>query len=91
MPKNRLSDLRDHLFETLEALKDPDKPMEIARAKAIAGVAQTIINSATVEMKAMNAINADASTCFDGKPALPAAKKQLSRGVVNGNSVRPPA
>lgn len=91
MPKNKLSDLRDHLFETLEALKDPDKPMEIARAKAIADVAQTIINSATVEVKAMSAISADTSPFFDGKPALPQEEKKLSRGVVNGSSVRPRA
>ena len=47
--KNKIEDLRNHLFETLEALKDDEKPMELARAKAIAGVAQTIINSAKLE------------------------------------------
>jgi hypothetical protein len=86
VPKNKLSDLRDHLFETLEALKDPEKPMEIARAKAIADVAQTIINSATVEVKAMNAINADTPEFFDkkkGTSGLPAAT-----GPANGRSVR---
>jgi hypothetical protein len=87
MPKNKLSDLRDHLFETLEMLKDKEAPMDIARAKAIANVAQTIINSATVEVKAMNALNADTPEFFSGKPAapaLPAASK-----TANGNSVRP--
>jgi hypothetical protein len=86
MAKNKLSDLRDHLFETLEALKDPDKPMEIPRAKAIADVAQVIINSATVEVKAMNAMNADRSEFFDSKsPQLTGGAK----GSSNGNSVRP--
>ena len=28
--KNKMTDLRDHLFETLEALKDPDKPMVLS-------------------------------------------------------------
>jgi hypothetical protein len=51
LAKNKLSDLRDHLFETLEALKDKDTPMEIERAKAIALVAGTIIDSASVEVK----------------------------------------
>jgi len=51
--KNKIEDLRDHLFATLEELRDKEKPMEIARAKAIADVAQTIINSATVEVKHM--------------------------------------
>lgn len=43
-------DLRQHLFDTIKALKDPDKPMEIERAKTIADVAQVIINSAKVEV-----------------------------------------
>lgn len=46
-----IADLRKHLFETLEALKDKGMPVE--RAKAIAEVAQTIINSAKVEVDFM--------------------------------------
>ena len=48
--KNKINDLRDHLFETLEALRDEDKPMDIARAKAVADVAKQIIESAKVEV-----------------------------------------
>ena len=88
MPKNRLSDLRDHLFETLEMLKDKDNPMEIPRAKAIADVAQTIINSATVEVKAMNAMEAGRSEFFDAKPQAPQLPVARSR-LPNRNSVRP--
>lgn len=51
--KNGIVDLRNHLFETLEALKDEDRPMDLARAKAISEVAQTIINSAKVEVEFM--------------------------------------
>src|ERR1700743_256754 len=51
--KNKISDLRNHLFETIEALKDDENPMELARAKAISEVAQTIINSAKVEIEFM--------------------------------------
>jgi|GEM_PF-607542 len=58
MAKNKISDLRDHLFETLEALKDPDKPMELERARVISDVAQTIINSAKVEVDLVKAVNA---------------------------------
>jgi hypothetical protein len=50
MAKNSISDLRDHLFETLERLKDKDEPMELDRAKAICQVSQVIINSAKVEV-----------------------------------------
>jgi hypothetical protein len=48
--KNKIEDLRNHLFATLEALQDEEKPMELGRAKAIAEVAQVIINSAKVEV-----------------------------------------
>lgn len=48
--KNKIEDLRNHLFAALEALADEDKPMDIARAKAISDVAQTVINSAKVEI-----------------------------------------
>jgi hypothetical protein len=46
-----INDLREHLFETLKDLRAPLNPMDIARAKAIAEVAQTIINSAKVEVQ----------------------------------------
>lgn len=53
--KTKITDLREHLFATLEALRDEDKPMDLARAKAIADVAQTIINTAKVEVDYINA------------------------------------
>jgi hypothetical protein len=49
--KNKIEDLRNHLFATLEALRDPEKPMEIERAQAIANVAKVIVESAAVECK----------------------------------------
>lgn len=48
--KNKIQHLRDHLFATLEALRDSESPMELERAKTIAEVAQVIINSAKVEV-----------------------------------------
>jgi hypothetical protein len=45
-----MTHLRNHLFETLEMLKDPDSPMDLERAKVISDVAQTLINSAKVEV-----------------------------------------
>jgi hypothetical protein len=47
--KNHIEDLRNHLFETLESLRDEEKPMDIERAKAIVGVAQVIVDSAKAE------------------------------------------
>ncbi len=46
-----MSDLRNHLFETLEALKDDDKPMDLNRARAVRDVAQAIVDSARVEVE----------------------------------------
>ena len=48
--KNKIEDLRNHLFETLEQLKDPDHPMDLDRARAVADVARKIIDSAKVEV-----------------------------------------
>ncbi len=64
MAKNKMSDLRDHLFETLEQLKDSDKPLDLARAKTISEVAQTIINSAKVEIQFIDAIGAAGGSEF---------------------------
>lgn len=55
--KNKIEDLRNHLFAALEALADPDNPMDIERARAISDVAQTIINSAKVEVDFVKATN----------------------------------
>ena len=57
MPRNRLSDLRNHLFETIEALKDEEKPMDLDRARAIGDVAQVIINSAKTEVELVKAVS----------------------------------
>ena len=55
-PQNDIVALRQTLFETLRALNDKDKPMDIDRAKAINDVAQTIINSAKVEVDGLRVI-----------------------------------
>lgn len=48
--KNKIEDLRDHLFETIEGLLDRDKPLALDRAKAVAEVATVLVNSAKVEV-----------------------------------------
>lgn len=55
MPKNKIEDLRNHLFHTLEALQDKDRPMELDRAKAIAEVGQVIVNTAKEEVNFLKA------------------------------------
>lgn len=70
MPKNKIEDLRNHLFATLEALQDEDNPMDIERAKAIASVAQTIVNSAKVEVDFIRATGMDMGTGFITEPKI---------------------
>lgn len=62
--KNKIEDLRNHLFVTIEGLLDPDKPMELDRAKAVAEVAQVMINSAKVEVDMVKAMGAANGTGF---------------------------
>ena len=50
MRNKTVSDLRAALFDTLARLQDKDNPMDIERAKAVSEVAQTIINTAKVEI-----------------------------------------
>ena len=62
--KNKIVDLRNHLFEVIESLKDKEKPMEVERAKAIADVAQVIVNSAKVEVDFIRATDMAKDTGF---------------------------
>lgn len=62
--KNKIEDLRNHLFATLEALQDEDKPMEMERAKTIADVAQVIVNSAKIEVDFIRATGRSQGTGF---------------------------
>lgn len=65
-----MTDLRNHLFETLEALKDKDQPMDIQRAKAISDVAQTLISSAKVELQFLELMGKDEGGQFFEQPRL---------------------
>ena len=88
MAKNKLKDLRDHLFETIEALKDDEKPMEIERAKAISGVAQALIASAKVELQFLELTGQESQSEFLSPPKsdrlLPAARKPNGGARVGG-------
>lgn len=81
MARNKISDLRDHLFETLEALKDEEKPMEIARAKAIAEVAGVVIESAKVEVDFLRVTGGLKSTGFLPEDAEADPPKRALRAV----------
>lgn len=93
MARNKMTDLRDHLFETLEALKDKDAPMDLERARTISEVAQTIINSAKVEVDLVKAIDGHAGSEFFGhtpengnERSLPAARPRMIAGGTGRSS-----
>ncbi len=69
--KNSSLDLRNHLFETIEALKDKENPMEIEQARAIRETAQTIINLAKVESEHARHVGGTGSGFLDAPKALP--------------------
>ena len=62
--KNKIEDLRNHLFVTLEGLLDEDNPMDINRAKAVADVAQVVVNSAKIEVDFVKATKGKTGTGF---------------------------
>ncbi|MGZ5444594.1 MAG: hypothetical protein ACXW5U_20030 [Thermoanaerobaculia bacterium] len=62
--KNKLVDLRDHLFATLEALRDEEKPMDLERARTIAHVARELVASAKVEVDFLKAAGERSATDF---------------------------
>jgi len=87
MPK-QIDDLREHLFATLEALRDKEKPMEIDRAKAIAEVAKVVVDTAKVEVSFIGAVGGSGSGFLPKPPARsePPANggqvRHLQRGIV---------
>ncbi len=79
--KNKITDLRNHLFATLESLRDTEKPMDLDRAKAIAEVSQTIINSAKVEVEFMKQTGSTGSGFIPDQEREP---PRLVSGTVRG-------
>lgn len=72
--KNKIEDLRNHLFVTIEALLDENKPMDLDRAKAVADVAQVMINSAKVEVDFMRVTGGTGSGFIENTGRNPALK-----------------
>jgi hypothetical protein len=81
--KNKVDDLRNHLFETIEALKDDENPMALDRALAIANVANVIVESAKVEVSYLKVTGALKCTDFlpaeEDDPRTVAARRRLTQ------------
>lgn len=86
--KNKLSDLRNHLFESLEILKDAkytSLEAEIKRANAVRQIAQSIIETAKVEVGVRKLLKTQPASDFFNVPELATeeAPKQLGEGEKN--------
>lgn len=80
-----ITELRKHLFDTLEALKDGS--MEIDRAKAMAQIADTIIDTAKVEVDFIRATGANNNTGFIPNAGVPQITPTATGSkVVDGNT-----
>lgn len=69
-----INDLREHLMQTLEGLRDRKNPMEPDRARAVAQVATVLVDTAKVEIDYIKATGADRSDFLEtpATTALPA-------------------
>jgi len=64
-----ISSVRRHLLDTLADLRNPDKPMDIARAKAVAEVGTVLVNSARVEVEYLRVTQQRRGQFFEALPA----------------------
>lgn len=74
-----ISELRSALMDTLKDLRDPDKPMEVDRARAVAQVAGVLVDTARVEIEFLKVTGGDQSE-FLGRPTE--KKADLPKGIV---------
>ena len=83
--KNKIEDLRNHLFATLEGLRDEEKPMDLDRARAIADVARVIVDSAKAEVQFLQVTERRDGTGFIALPeAEPTAESRRLSAVSGG-------
>lgn len=72
---NSINDLRTHLFDALRGLKNGS--MDVEKAKAMSDIAQTIINSAKVEVDYIKASGSKGSGFLEYTPT-----QELPNGIV---------
>lgn len=90
-----LNDLRAILFEQIESLKNNHHPENIARAKAINDLSQTIIGTAKVEIDYVRATDAEMDDSFiigkSTKPTLehkPQSQQSIGYGTIREKTGR---
>ena len=76
MSQPHITQLRQHLMETLASLRDRENPMEPDRARAVAQVAGVLVDTARVEVDYIKATGSDRSDFLEmptTSPGLPNA------------------
>jgi len=73
--QHTIDELRGHLFATLAALRDENKPMDIDRARAISRVAQTVIDTAKVDVDYLRVVGGGQAPFFGEREDDAALKK----------------
>lgn len=71
MSAPHITQLRQHLLDTLADLRNRENPMEPDRARAVAQVASVLVDTAKVEVDYLKATDQDRSTFLE-EPADPA-------------------
>ena len=59
-----ITDMREHLMQTLAALRDRENPMDVERARPVAQVAGVLVDSAKVEVDYIKATGATGDSLF---------------------------
>ena len=65
MSNPSMTQLREHLMQTLASLRDRDNPMEPDRARAIGQVAGVLVDTARVEVDYIKATSGDSSSFME--------------------------
>lgn len=78
-----ISQLRAELLATLQDLRNPNRPMEPDRARAVAQVAAVMVDTARVEVEYLKVTKQDNSSFIDGLKA-PNALEAISNAPGGG-------
>lgn len=78
MSAPHINQLREHLLETLAALRNRENPMEPDRARAVAQVATVVVDSARVEVEYLKATGQERAGFLDSNEP-----EKLPDGITN--------
>ncbi len=65
MPKNKIDDLNNLMFETIERLMDPDDAMDSKTAVAISQLGNVVLNGAKIRLQAAKILGSQNNAFFD--------------------------